>query len=318
MAYTEQEARALVIEAGHRLLENRLIARTWGNISARISDTQFIITPSGRAYDTLQPEDLVKVNMGDGSCEGRYPPSSEKGVHASAYKLRPGVDFVIHTHQFYASAVGVEGADVPFAPCAPYGLPGTKKLKRAVQQTISDHPQSKAFLMVRHGALCLGDSFNDAFAVAEKLEKQCKTLFEQRVSLHTEAPDNGLDTGSIKGLPFVRRESDPFTAEWSRRNRPLRPYIDDFAQLVGYRAPVCPADPRIAERLLRRHSAVLLSGCGALCTADTAADAQAVSMILQKNCAAALYARSTRPLPLTDALLQRAIYLNKYSKQRDR
>ena len=35
MAYTEQEARKLVVEAGRRLLERGLVARTWGNISAR-------------------------------------------------------------------------------------------------------------------------------------------------------------------------------------------------------------------------------------------------------------------------------------------
>ncbi|MBR6512201.1 MAG: class II aldolase/adducin family protein, partial [Clostridia bacterium] len=47
MAYKINEAKALVIDAGKELLESGLIARTWGNVSARISDTQFVITPSG-------------------------------------------------------------------------------------------------------------------------------------------------------------------------------------------------------------------------------------------------------------------------------
>ena len=88
MYYTDTEARRLVIEAGHRLLENKLIARTWGNISARISKEECIITPSGRAYDTLKPEDLVVVKIADGSFEGSNKPSSEKGVHIAAYALR--------------------------------------------------------------------------------------------------------------------------------------------------------------------------------------------------------------------------------------
>ena len=58
MKYSEQDARRLVVQSGHRLLERGLVARTWGNISARVSDTHFVITPSGRSYDTLQPEDL--------------------------------------------------------------------------------------------------------------------------------------------------------------------------------------------------------------------------------------------------------------------
>ncbi|MBR5016026.1 MAG: class II aldolase/adducin family protein, partial [Clostridia bacterium] len=99
MAYKINEAKALVIDAGKELLESGLIARTWGNVSARISDTQFVITPSGKAYETLTPEDIVTVNIADCSYEGDIKPSSEKGVHAEAYRLRPDVDFIIHTHQ---------------------------------------------------------------------------------------------------------------------------------------------------------------------------------------------------------------------------
>lgn len=317
MAYTEQEARALIIKAGHRLLEEKLIARTWGNISARISDTQYIITPSGRAYDTLRPEDLVKVNIKGESYEGHYKPSSEKGVHTAAYQLRKDVDFVIHTHQFYASAVCAEEVDTLFAPCAPYGLPGTKKLKKAVARTICDNPSSKAFLMARHGALCLGRDYDDAFAVVEKLEVQCRALFDERVPVGSQVYDGSFVAGKIKGIPFLRWENDSITLEWSRRSTPLRPYIDDFAQMVGCCAPVCKAKPRIAARLLRRHGAVILADNGAVCTADTADDAQAVSMILQKNCAAALYAANSRPLSIADALRQRRIYLKKYSRQKD-
>ncbi len=63
MAYTEREARKLVVEAGRRLLERGLVARTWGNISARVSDTHFIITPSGMAYDTMTEDQLVLVDQ---------------------------------------------------------------------------------------------------------------------------------------------------------------------------------------------------------------------------------------------------------------
>ena len=90
MYYTEEEARRIVIEAGHRLLESKLVARTWGNISARISETEFVITPSGRAYETLGEEDLVTVKT-DGLYEGDIKPSSERGVHADAYALRNDV-----------------------------------------------------------------------------------------------------------------------------------------------------------------------------------------------------------------------------------
>ena len=116
MAYELQEARELVIRAGLELSESGLIARTWGNISARISDTQFVITPSGRAYEDLTPDQIVITNIEDCSYEGSVKPSSEKWIHADAYKLRPEVNFVIHTHQNYASALSILGDTVLEVP----------------------------------------------------------------------------------------------------------------------------------------------------------------------------------------------------------
>ena len=38
MAYSREEAAELIIKAGYALVEKGLIARTWGNISARIQN----------------------------------------------------------------------------------------------------------------------------------------------------------------------------------------------------------------------------------------------------------------------------------------
>lgn len=275
MAYNENQARALVIEAGQKLLEKRLIARTWGNISARISDSEFIITPSGRAYDTLKPEELVKVRIADLSWEGDMKPSSEKGIHAAAYQLRSDVNFIIHTHQFFASAICAEGKDMSFAPCAGYGLPGTGKLKANVSKTIADHPDASAFLMEKHGALCLGVSFDDAFRIADELEASCKSKFIARVG---------------------RIAEDDMSREYCRKNGSLSAYIDDFAQIVG---PIAKA----ANGTLKTPASD---------------DEEAVRMIVNKNCAAAMYVRSAKPLSKADALLQRVVYLKKYSRQKDK
>ena len=65
MAYTEAEARRIVVEAGRKLLQEGLVARTWGNVSARVSESQFVITPSGMAYDTMAEEQLVRFRVGN-------------------------------------------------------------------------------------------------------------------------------------------------------------------------------------------------------------------------------------------------------------
>lgn len=187
MYYSENEARKLVIEAGLRLIDEKLIARTWGNISARISDDEFIITPSGLAYESLKLEDLVKVKIEDLSYEGLHKPSSEKGIHASCYKNRKDCSFVIHTHQFYASAICAEEKDTDFAPCARYGFSGTKSLMKNVTSVILCNPDKNSFLMAKHGALLLGKSYEDSFALAKDLEEKSRALFESK----KHSPKNG-------------------------------------------------------------------------------------------------------------------------------
>ena len=50
MTYTLEEARQAVISVALRLKESDLIVRTYGNISCRVNEDQFVITPSGRDH----------------------------------------------------------------------------------------------------------------------------------------------------------------------------------------------------------------------------------------------------------------------------
>ncbi len=200
MAYSLEKARELVLKAGLELCEAGLVARTWGNISARVSDTQYVITPSGRAYDTLTTDDIVLVNIADGSYVGDVKPSGEKGVHAAVYELCPDMNFVIHTHQNYASALSVLGKELLIErdgdyqnaaegssmsllgstlPCADYGMYATEQLVNNIKAQITAYPESKVVLMKYHGALCYGKDYDEAFAVAYELEKVSEDIFEK-------------------------------------------------------------------------------------------------------------------------------------------
>ena len=178
------EAKKIVVEAGKQLVKTGLIARTWGNVSCRVSDTEFVITPSGRAYETLTTDDIVTVNLFDLTYDGDIKPSSEKGLHAQCYILRPETNFVIHTHQANASIVSAMGCDInniqgeskeivgDNIPVSSYGLPGTGKLRDGVVGALK-RSDSKAVIMKSHGAVCLGTDYEDAFKVANEVEKIC-------------------------------------------------------------------------------------------------------------------------------------------------
>lgn len=328
MAYELQEARKLVIKAGLELLSSGLIARTWGNISARISDTQFVITPSGLAYEDLTPEKIVITNVSDCSYQGRLKPSSEKWIHADAYRLRPDVNFVIHTHQNYASALSILGETIseipmegnlrsilgPEIPTAGYGLNGSQELSRNVIRAIEEHPSSAALLMSNHGAECMGTDYAGAFAIAHALEDVAKSRYRSmlqesdllRSILPTKEEMDAVDlcSSDLSGyyrvvdprpysMPAAAFSSAPFTAAASRLQiSELFPYIDDQAQMIGTSLRVIPqdADDQMVQNALQERNAVLVREKGAICTGDSPEDVNAAVMVLEKGCRAALLA----------------------------
>lgn len=331
MIYTEMEARNLVIEAGHRLLASGLVARTWGNISARVSSKQFVITPSGLAYDTLQPEQLVLVNIDDCSYEGSIKPSSEKGIHAAAYRLRPDAGFVIHTHQDYASSVGVGGqdlTDLTFAvlggcvPCATYGLPGTKKLQQGVEAAMLRNPRSRAFLMRHHGALCTGQDIERAFEIAEALESDCRRIFESTVTIPDAAPQ--AVSGLLNELQIAATgqhfsvENHPAVLAIAARGKKLLPYLDDLAQIAGVNVRCAKNDATAIMNAMKGRNAVLVPGIGAVCCAEDPGDLEAIAAIVRKGSMTALYAEKcgAKPLGILDCHLMRMVYKMKYSRKK--
>jgi len=348
MAYELNEARELVLKACKELVDHKLIARTWGNISARISNTQFVITPSGRDYDTLTPEDIVIVDL-NGNYEGDVTPSSEKGVHAECYKLRPDVNFVIHTHQSFASALSVLGHDVKLGKrvsedtknllgyrivAAEYGRNASKKLANAVNVALQDNPSSNHVLMKYHGALCLGEDYNMAFRVAYTLEALSKKIYEFYVgepiatsprelkvvqSIPQSLLDESGDTTERVGEWIVHVKT-PYIVKISEMGDTLKAYLDDMAQIAGTSIKCASPDATKSEIIKKRgnNSAVLIEGDGAYCFGDSKSEAEAVAIVLEKACLAAYLAdkRGSEPLSLTDAYHDRIGYIKKYSKLR--
>ena len=176
-----------IIEGGLRLVKEGLVARTWGNISIRVDDTHMLITPSGRTYEDLTPEDIVLVDYHSSKHEGSIKPSSEKELHCEIYRTRKNIHAVIHTHQMNASTVSAAHREVPpilddmtqiIGPTvrvAEYALPSTKKITK---KTVKALKGRNAALMANHGAVCVGRDLEEAFVVCQVLEKACKAFIE--------------------------------------------------------------------------------------------------------------------------------------------
>jgi L-fuculose-phosphate aldolase len=364
----ERDAKELVVRAGIALVQSGLIARTWGNVSCRVDGDIFVITPSGRNYLSLTPEDIVPVRIADLGYEGSMKPSSEKGIHAEVYRLFPEINFAIHTHQEYASAVSAAGLDLmPLSDktesffekilCARYALPGTKSLRRNVAEALRKST-SNAVILKHHGALCYGKDYDTALKTAFELETLCRDFVEKPARANQCKPlgskkrdkarpqpggsehdihqdqmgSDERDTYQSRGNPFayalkqavlekkggfVLFNHDPEVVRYSHLTRPLHPFLDDFAQIIGTKAKVAENDNKSILNGLQHGSAVFIRNCGAVCWGKNERDAEAVSMILRKNCrayfTAALFAKP-KPINGFESALMRLVYLKKYSK----
>ena len=330
----ERELRAQVVATGIELLRDALVARTWGNISARVDEDRFLITPSGLDYVRTKEDDLVLFNRKTGEWEGRRKPSSEKGIHAAAYEIFPEVGFVIHTHQVFASAIGVAGFDsldikeeerkqLGGVTRASYGLPGTKKLKNEVRKALE--AGNHTILMQNHGALIAATTKEKAYANALLLEQICKRSVKLSQSDNRE---HGTADYDMEGL-MLRIKKDFPLAEYvctdairtrSCRDCQLIAQLDDMAQMIGRRVNVVEKNYDAITAELKKRNSVFVKGCGAIVCGMDADDTDALKILLDKAAVTdlnTLALGSSARLGVLDCALMRFVYTKKYSKKKN-
>lgn len=308
-----------VIELGKALVDHQLIARTWGNVSIRVDENRFAITPSGRNYETLTPDDIVLIEIKTLSYEGNVKPSSEKGIHASVYEMKPKVNCVIHTHQKYASALSatsLKEVSLDYVvPCASYGLPGTKTLMNHVRTAlmVAEH----SVIMKYHGALCFGENDTEALRVAIELEKKCDAYIETHLKKTENSVSDALLALGHKGQFHVTSLSGdwlqtPSLLALSHLEMPLLPLLDDFAQLTGVKAPFVKD---MAE--IKNHPVTLVKDKGAYLQ-GTPDEIEALRIVTDKAAKAYVVAKlfgKVKPIPYFERILMRLVFKLKYSKQ---
>ncbi len=311
------KAKEQVVKAGIELSQSGLIARTWGNVSIRTGADEFAITASGRNYMTLTPDEVVQIKMEDASYEGDIKPSSENKLHREIYKLKDDVGFVIHTHQSNASAVAAMGLDRikllkeypglgAIIRVAGYGLPGSKKLRENTAAAVAE-TNSKAVIMSNHGAICYGKDYEEAFQVAHSLEEACGDYLKD-LGVEPDDPNVSYYDGDLWN-------NSPVIMKFMEVRNVLKPYLDDFAQLVGTKLKVVDYDEVMIQKAIDDGTPMLVRGKGALCAAVEESDKEAISLVIEKNCRAALAAIGSKPINPIESFLMRQFYLNKYSKR---
>ena len=176
---SEKEFRQDIVEVGRRVWEKGYVASNDGNISARISETEVVATPTGVSKGFLTPEMLVKVDMEGRVLEGDLQPSSEIKMHLSIYREREDVCGVVHAHPPTATGFAVAGlaldrptlpevvVSLKAIPLAEYGTPSTDELPETIKPYLRDYD---AFLLANHGTLTVGKDLEQAYYRLETIE----------------------------------------------------------------------------------------------------------------------------------------------------
>lgn len=187
MTETEPELREQLVRYARRMLADGLVSGTSGNLSARPPGAGWcLVTPSGVDYDTMRPEDLVRMDLDGAVLDAAMKPSVDTPVHLAVYRARPDVGSCIHTHSPYAAAFSTLHREVPplITESAGY-LGGAVRVMEYVPPARSDTGDTvaaglgrdRAVLLPNHGVIAVGEDLRRGYRAAAQVEESAHVAF---------------------------------------------------------------------------------------------------------------------------------------------
>ena len=176
---------------------------TWGNISARIDENKFAITPSGVTYENITTEDIVVLDLTGIIVDGNKKPSIELPLHSAIYKARKNINAIVHTHSVYCTAFAIARKPIPAAcedmiqivggkvEVAEYFLPGSEELALS---TVTALGNKSACIMANHGLITVADNLKKAYKIAQIVEKSAQAvIYANSLGGAVELSQNDID-----------------------------------------------------------------------------------------------------------------------------
>ena len=191
----ENEAREEICRVGRSLFERGYVHATAGNISVRLDDGGFLITPTDACLGFLDPARLARLDA-QGRQTGGDRASKTIALHTRIYAAARSFDAntacVIHTHSTHCVALTLQSpgdellpALTPYfvmkvghVPVIPYHRPGAPEAAEQVAQAIGRFGAAgtpiRAVMLTRLGPNVWHDTPGAAMAVLEELEETAR------------------------------------------------------------------------------------------------------------------------------------------------
>jgi ribulose-5-phosphate 4-epimerase/fuculose-1-phosphate aldolase len=210
---TETRIREEICRLGRSLFERGLTPGSSGNISVRLEDGGWLVTPTNASLGSLDPVKLSRLSS-DGRLVSGDAPTKEVPLHTALYQTRAGAGAVVHLHSTHSVALSMLPEIDPRAalpPMTPYylmrcGLTALLPYYRPGDPAVADAIKGLAgkyasVLLANHGPVVAGESLESAVYAVEELEETAKLYLLMRgLNPRYLSPEQVQDLVKVFGL----------------------------------------------------------------------------------------------------------------------
>jgi len=200
---TETALRESICRYARSLFDRGLTPGSSGNVSVRLDDGGWLLTPTNASMGFLDPARLTRLDPSGRHLSGD-PPTKEVPLHGSihcvALSMLPGLDpaaVLPPLTAYYVMRVGD-------AALVPYYRPGDPAVADAIRGLAGRH---SAVLLANHGPVVAGDTLEAAVFATEELEETAKLfLLLRNLNPRTLSPGQVADLAHVFGTPPAGRQ----------------------------------------------------------------------------------------------------------------
>ena len=183
---TETGLREEICRLGRSLFERGLTPGSSGNISVRLDDGGWLVTPTNASLGSLDPARLSRLDA-DGRLMSGDAPTKEVPLHTALYQTRSTARAVVHLHSTHSVALSMLPEIDPRAALppmtayylmkcgatalVPYYRPGDPAVADAIKGLAGKY---SSVLLANHGPVVSGETLEAAVFAIEELEETAK------------------------------------------------------------------------------------------------------------------------------------------------
>jgi ribulose-5-phosphate 4-epimerase/fuculose-1-phosphate aldolase len=209
----ETKVREDICRLGRSLFERGLSPGSSGNISAKLDDGTWLVTPTNASLGFLDPAKLSRLDAPGRLISGDAP-TKEVPLHSALYQTRTSARAVAHLHSTHSVALSMlpeidpRAALPPMTPyylmrCGatallPYYRPGDPAVADAIKGLAGKY---SSVLLANHGPVVAGDTLEAAVFAIEELEETARLyLLLRGLNPRYLSPEQVADLSKTFGL----------------------------------------------------------------------------------------------------------------------